>query len=144
MRDIYMDMNRLQEYFKYTEALGVGRISTSQQDSLAFVTAENFYLENRCEEAQKALSNYFNQFKEGGYQLQANYYAAQCALRSKDNEKALNHLEYLINFQDNQYTDEPCLMRRALFMIKQITKKLPITMAVWHRLPMKVVADARR
>lgn len=109
MRDIYMDMNRLQEYFKYTEALGVGQISTSQQDSLAFVTAENFYLENRCEEAQKALSNYFNQFKEGGYQLQANYYAAQCALRSKDNEKALNHLEYLINFQDNQYTDEALL-----------------------------------
>lgn len=109
MRDIYMDMNRLQEYFKYTEALGVGQISTSQQDSLAFVTAENFYLENRCEEAQKALSNYFNQFKEGGYQLQANYYAAQCALRSKDNQKALKHLEYLINFQDNQYTDEALL-----------------------------------
>ncbi|MBZ0243493.1 MAG: tetratricopeptide repeat protein, partial [Bacteroidales bacterium] len=109
MRNIYMDMNRLQEYFKYTEALGVGQVSTSQQDSLAFVTAENFYLENRCEEAQKALSNYFNQFKEGGYMLQANYYAAQCALRAKNNEKALKHLEYLINFQDNQYTDEALL-----------------------------------
>jgi len=109
MRNIYMDMNRLQEYFKYTEALGVGQVSTSQQDSLAFVTAENFYLENRCEEAQKALSNYFNQFKEGGYMLQANYYAAQCALRAKNSEKALKHLEYLINFQDNQYTDEALL-----------------------------------
>lgn len=109
MRDIYMDMNRLQEYFAYTEALGVGQVTTSQQDSLAFVTAENFYLENRCEEAQKALSSYFNQFKEGSYSLQANYYAAQCALRAKNNEKALKHLEYLINFQDNQYTDEALL-----------------------------------
>jgi TolA-binding protein len=109
MRDIYMDMNKLQEYFAYTEALGVGQVSNTQQDSLAFVTAENFYLENRCEEAQKALSNYFSQFDNGAYLLQAHHYAAQCALRSKNNEKALFHLEFLINFQDNSYTDEALL-----------------------------------
>lgn len=109
LRSIYMEKNDLQTYFAFTEKMGVGQVSSSQQDSLAFVTAEQFYQEQRCDQATEALHNYFKQFPEGSYLLQAHHYAAQCAIRSGNQEKALEHLTFIIDFPDNPYTDESLL-----------------------------------
>jgi TolA-binding protein len=109
LRSIYMEMNNLQAYFKFTEEMGVGQVSSSQQDSLAFVTAEQFYQQQRCDQAAQALDNYFRQFPEGAFLLQAHHYAAQCAIRSGNQQQALNHLVFIIEFADNPYTDESLL-----------------------------------
>ncbi len=109
LRSIYMEMNKLQAYFKFTEEMGVGQVSSSQQDSLAFVTAEQFYQEQRCDQALQALDNYFRQFPQGAYLLQAHHYAAQCAIRKENQEQALTHLVYIIELADNPYTDESLL-----------------------------------
>ena len=89
--------------------MGVGQVSSSQQDSLAFVTAEQFYQQQRCDQAAQALDNYFRQFPEGAFLLQAHHYAAQCAIRSGNQQQALNHLVFIIEFADNPYTDESLL-----------------------------------
>ncbi len=109
LRSIYMETNDLKSYFAFTEKMGVGQVSSTQQDSLAFVTAEQFYQEQRCDQATEALKNYFNQFPQGAYLLQAHHYAAQCAIKNGNKEEALQHLIFIIDFQDNPYTDESLL-----------------------------------
>ncbi len=109
LRVIYMDMNNLQEYFSYTEKLGFVQVSVNEQDSLAFTMAENFYQEGRCGEAIKALENYITTYPQGAYLLQANYFKARCELRENRPDIALQHFRFIINYTDNQYTDEALL-----------------------------------
>lgn len=109
LRVIYMEMNDLQSYFAYTEELGFVQVSISEQDSLAFTMAENFYQEGRCSEALQALNTYINAHPQGAFLLQAHYYSARCQLRGNRYDAALTHLEFIINFTDNQYTDEALL-----------------------------------
>jgi tetratricopeptide (TPR) repeat protein len=109
LRIIYMEMNNLQEYFAFTEKLGFVQVSISEQDSLAFSMAENFYQEARCNDALSALNNYLGTYPSGAYLLQAHYYKSRCELRENRLETALTSLLFIINFSDNQYTDEALL-----------------------------------
>lgn len=109
LRIIYMEMNNLQAYFAYTEKLGFVQVSISEQDSLAFTMAENFYQEARCDDALRALNNYMTTYPSGAYLLQAHYYKSRCDLRENRPEAALPSLLFIINFSDNQFTDEALL-----------------------------------
>jgi TolA-binding protein len=109
LKAIYMEMNKLQDFFAYAEKSGAVRFTGSEQDSLAFVMAENFYLEGRYPDAASALDAYLVKFPNGANILTANYYRARIALRDKQPDKALQAFGYIINFQDNQYTDEALL-----------------------------------
>lgn len=105
VRNIYMEQNNLNEYFSYVEASGSGQVQVTQQDSLAFANAENFFLDGRYQDAEKALKYYFQQFPNGGYALKARHYAAECAEKVGTEEEVKTHLNYIVSQPDNDYTD---------------------------------------
>ena len=105
VRNIYMEQNNLNEYFSYVEASGSGQVQVTQQDSLAFANAENFFLDGRYQDAEKALKYYFDHFSNGAYALKAHHYAAECAEKVGTEDEVKTHLNYLINQPDNDYTD---------------------------------------
>lgn len=109
LKAIYMEMNKLQDFFAYAEKSGAGKFTGTEQDSLAFVMAQNFYLEGRFNDAASALDTYISKFPSGANILTANYYRARIALRDKQAEKALQGFKFIIEFHDNQYTDEALL-----------------------------------
>ncbi len=108
IRSIYMEQNKLDEYFGYVNANG-GQVKVTQQDSLAFANAENFYLDGRYQQAQTALQYYFDNFSNGAYSLKAHYYALECAERVGTQEQVLTHLNYILSQPDNDYTDDALL-----------------------------------
>ena len=105
VRNIYMEQNNLNEYFSYVELSGSGQVKVTQQDSLAFVNAENFFLDGRYQDAERALQYYFEQFPSGAYTLKAHHYAAECAEKVGTEEELKTHLNYIVNQSDNDYTD---------------------------------------
>ena len=109
VRNIYMEQNNLNEYFSYVESSGSGQVKVTQQDSLAFANAENFFLDGRYQDAEKALKYYFQQFPNGGYTLKARHYAAECAEKVGTEEEVKTHLNYIVNQPDNDYTDDALL-----------------------------------
>ena len=108
IRNIYMEQNKLDEYFGYVNANG-GQVKVTQQDSLAFANAENFYLDGRYPQAVTALQYYFNNFSNGAYSLKAHYYALDCAERIGTEEQVITHLNYILSQPDNDYTDDALL-----------------------------------
>ena len=108
IRSIYMEQNKLDEYFGYVNANG-GQVKVTQQDSLAFANAENFYLDGRYQQAQTALQYYFDNFRNGAYALKAHYYALECAEKVGTEEQVLAHLSYILSQPDNDYTDNALL-----------------------------------
>ena len=109
IRNIYMEQNNLNAYFGYVESSGSGQIQVTQQDSLAFANAENFYLDGRYQDAEKALKYYFDHFQRGAYALKAHYYASECAEQVGTEEEVKTHLNYIVNQPLNDYTDNALL-----------------------------------
>ena len=108
IRSIYMEQNKLDEYFGYVNANG-GQVKVTQQDSLAFANAENFFLDGQYQKAQTALQYYFDNFRNGAYLLKAHYYGLECAERVGTEEQVVSHLNYLLSQPDNDYTDDALL-----------------------------------
>ena len=108
IRSICMERNKLDDYFKYANAHG-GQVQVTQQDSLAFATAENFYLDGRYQQASTALNYYFENFKNGAYLLKAHQYALECAEKVGSQEDVLTHLNYILAQPNNDYTDNALL-----------------------------------
>lgn len=109
LRVIYMETNRIDEFFKFAQSVGMGNINVSEQDSLTFLTAENFYTDGRFAEAERALDNYLSKFPNGAYLLKANYYKARILLQSNKIQSALPFLEYLTGVPNNPYLNEALL-----------------------------------
>ena len=108
IRSIYMEQNKLNEYFGYVNANG-GQVKVTQQDSLAFANAENFYLDGQYQKAQTALGYYFSNFSKGAYALKAHQYALECAEKVGTEEQVITHLNYILSQPDNDYTDNALL-----------------------------------
>lgn len=108
-RNIYMERNQLSDFFTYVEKNGIGQINVSTQDSLAFVTAENFFLENRYEAADTALTYYLDNFKNGAFTLKAHHYALVVSEKIGTEDDITRHLEYILAQPINDYTDNALL-----------------------------------
>jgi TolA-binding protein len=109
LRVIYMDINKIDEFFKFAQSVGMGSINVSEQDSLTFLTAENFFIDSRFAEADRALDNYLAKFPDGAYLLKANYYKARILLQANKTQTALPYLEYLSRIPNNPYLNEALL-----------------------------------
>ena len=105
VRNIYMEQNNLNEYFGYVESSGSGQVKVTQQDSLAFINAENFFLDGRYQNAETALNYYFEHFPNGAYTLKARHYAAETAEKVGTEDEMKTHLNYIVGQPDNDYTD---------------------------------------
>ena len=114
LKVIYMENNAIDEYFNLTKKLGFGQMSNSEQDSLAFVMAENFYSENRFQEAESSLKSYLNTYPQGSYLPTAHYYLSKILLKN-DPEDALPHLVSLIENPKNPYLEEALLEAARIY-----------------------------
>jgi len=107
IKEIYVDINRVEEYLAYVEKAGQG-ITISEQDSLMYFAAENVYLSGDCEKAIPGLDNYIARFTSGGFLLNAHFYRADCLLRQNNPDAAFSSLQFIIEQPVNLFT-EPAL-----------------------------------
>ncbi len=104
LQSIYMDQRKVDEYFAYAKTLDFVQVSVSEEDSLTFTTAENYYLNNDCGRAVPAFEKYLVQFHDGGFVLSATHYLSVCAEKQGNTEAAFGYYEKILSFPENQYT----------------------------------------
>lgn len=105
VKNIYVSQNRVDEYFSYVKRTTKTSVSTVEQDSTTYMTAENLYMNGDCESSVKGFESYLDKFPEGLFHLQAHYYAADCLFRNGQNERALPHYEAVAAAGRNSYTE---------------------------------------
>jgi TolA-binding protein len=119
LKVIYMDMNILEDFFAYTNKMGFGQISITEQDSLAFTICENFYTEGRTIEANQALSNYLKNYPNGAFLLTVHYYKSKLDIQEKKLDEALKSLQYIIGIDRNPYYEEALLSAARIYYERQ-------------------------
>ncbi len=96
MQIIYVQLDRVQEYVRFTEERGLADITRAQEDSLSYQAAENRYMQGNCTDAIPSFSNYLERFPDGIFAAHAHYYRAECYFRINEFERSLGGYEYII------------------------------------------------
>lgn len=106
LKRIFKDQNRIGEYSKFIKSLsGKVNFSANEQDSLTYLGAEKAYMKGNKEQAESSLAEYLNEFPDGAFLLNANYYLGVIAMEKKEYKIASTYLQQVLNRPDNKFTN---------------------------------------
>ena len=109
MRNIYVAMDRVDEFVNFSQGLGFADVTMAQQDSLTYIAAENRYMQGDCENAVRSFGNYIERFPRGIFALNAHFYKAECEFRMNDRQRALVGYEYVLERPKSKFSENAAL-----------------------------------
>ena len=137
VKNIYIEQDRVEEYFDYVSRTTKTSLSASQQDSTMYLAAENRYFSGNYDNSIAGFTNYIQRFPHGLFILKAHYYLADALTRTGHPDKALPHYEWVAERGNNPYT-ENCLAQAAATNYAQKN----YTRALDYYVPMVTVAQS--
>ena len=106
METVYRDMNDIQSYVDYANALPGGmRITPSRQDSLTYLAAESVYMRGNRADAESSMTRYLQSFPNGAYNSDAHYYLGVIADEKGDKQQALSRFRRVIDASNMKFLD---------------------------------------
>lgn len=108
IESIYSEQGNVAAYEEYVRSLSFVDPSSLDLDEKYYRSAEQLYFDEKCDQAVGAFRDYLNKYPRGAYAVNAEYYAADCLLRSGRTAEALPGLEKVIAAGDGQFL-EPSL-----------------------------------
>src|SRR5512135_1635207 len=99
-------MNDVESYFAYVNNLGYGDVSMSEKDSLLYSSCENLYIAGKCDKASEVFRNYLDQFRNGSFRVNAQFYLAECLNASGKSDDALALYQEVIKNPNNQFVEQ--------------------------------------
>ncbi len=125
IKNIYVDMNQVDEYIAYASELPSSEVSRTEQDSLTYIAAENLYMKGNCTSATPAMQNYIDKFPNGAFRINASFYLAECLAASNDLEKALENYDYVISNHNPEFMESSLLKAAEIsYSLKNYSKSL--------------------
>ncbi len=115
LKSIYIDLNKVDEYADFASTIpGGANFDVNERDSLTYIAAEKVYMRGEIAEAQKSFTNYLQTFPEGAFSLNAHYHLGLIAYNNQDFGNAAAHLDKVLEYPNNKYSEEAMLMRSEL------------------------------
>ncbi len=106
IRNSYVEMNNVDAYVAYTRKLGGGaNVTVSEQDSLTYAAAERLYMAGD-NQASRQLERYLQQFPNGSFAVNANFYLAELLYKEGEYSEANNHYTYVAVQPSNVFSEQ--------------------------------------
>jgi len=105
IKNIYIELNQVDEFLKLSASLGSFGMGQAEQDSLMYYSAENLYTKQKWTKAIEGLKKYLQAFPKGNFVANAHFYLADCYLRTNMPAEALEHLNSVIGMPRNSFTE---------------------------------------
>ena len=125
IRNCYVETNRIDEYITYTSRLGnTVNVTSSEQDELTYQAAERAYMASN-QGAADQLRRYIQQFPNGKYKLNANFYLAETLYREGKYTEANEYYTTVAMQPNNNFSEESLSKASELtFNAKKYTEAL--------------------
>jgi TolA-binding protein len=125
IKNIYVDMNQVDEYVAYSQDIPFANITRSEQDSLTFIAVEGRYMGGDCSKAIPGFASYLDKFPNGIFSVKAHYFKADCESRAGNHAEALKSYEFILSKPRTGYTENSALKAaEILFRMKDYAKAL--------------------
>jgi TolA-binding protein len=120
LRNTYVDINDVEAYFAYIKTLdGYGDVNLAQKDSLLYTSGENLYMNGKYDKATDAFKNYLNEFPNGSFKQNAQYYLADCLKSAGNNEEALKLYISVSGEPNNQFLEQSLIAASSILYEKE-------------------------
>lgn len=107
LKSVYIDMNSVDAYVVYVNSLGGNiHININEQDSLTYIAAEKLFLRGDNEGARQSMQNYLQNYPDGAFSTNANFYLASIAFNLKEYNEALPMFRKVIDSGDRKFLEE--------------------------------------
>jgi TolA-binding protein len=106
IRNSYVEMNNVDEYFSYTRKLGGGvNVTPSEQDSLTYNAAERMYMSGN-QQAVVQLNRYLQQFPQGSFVVNARFYLAELLYKEGKYSESNTHYAFVAQQPNNVFSEQ--------------------------------------
>jgi len=120
IENLYVKMNKVDEYLTYARTIPSTNITEGKQDSLTYRSAELRYTSGDCDKAIAEFETYLSKYPNGSFALNASFYQAQCLYQQKKYDDALQGFLFVLNAQNNSFTEKSLLYSATIsFNIKK-------------------------
>jgi TolA-binding protein len=120
LRNTYVDINDVDSYFAYIKTLdGYGDVNMAAKDSMLYTSAENQYITSHYDKATDAFKNYLNEFPNGSFRQNAQFYLAECLKSAGNNDEALKLYISVADEPNNQFMEQSLLAASTILFDKE-------------------------
>lgn len=121
LRNTYVEMNDVESYFAYVRGLeGYADVSSTERDSLLYVSGENLYIEGNCGRASQIFRNYLNEFTQGSFRLNACFYLAECLIEEGNTDEALKYYSEVALTPNNPFLEKTYQSLSGIYYLKEM------------------------
>jgi TolA-binding protein len=120
LRNTYVDLNDVDTYFSYVKTLdGYGDINLAEKDSLLYMSGENLFMSGKYDKATGILKNYIDEFPNGSFRQNAQYYLAECMKSSGNTDEALKLYREVADQPNNQFLEQSLIASSSILFEKE-------------------------
>lgn len=119
LKNAYVEMNDVESYFAYVRNMGYGDVSSTERDSLLYISGENLYISGNCTRASEVFRNYLREFRNGSFRLNAQFYLAECLNSSGNKDEALGYYREVIRTPNNQFMEQALITASAILFERE-------------------------
>ncbi len=132
LKNVYVEKGDTKTFLDYLTQTPDAQFSASAIDSITFQGAENNYQNQKLDDATRDFEIYLTKFSTGYFQLQANYFLADCYFKKQMWGEALEKYEAVANQNTNKYTEKSLVRSSYLAFYK--TKNYTQSLVYFQRL----------
>lgn len=110
---------KVKEYLDWVKTIPNVNISTSKEDSLYYDAAYRKYSQNNYSGAITDFKEYLNNFSNGFFILNANYFTALSYIELKDNESSIQYLKMVADYQSSEFKEDAILKLSNYYIDKK-------------------------
>lgn len=125
LKNVYLDQNRVDDFIAYAKDKKIN-ISSNEQDSLLYLSAEKAYLNGETAQSVELFSNYLTRFADGQFTLKAHFYLAQTLFNEEKYDEAIPHYQFVISQPQNSFTET------ALYNLANISRNNEQMAKAWE------------
>ncbi|HCC70002.1 MAG TPA: hypothetical protein DEQ09_02465 [Bacteroidales bacterium] len=121
LKNTYVDINDVESYFAYVKNLeGYGDVSSSERDSLLYISGENLYIAGNCDRASQVFRSYLSEFKQGSFRLNACFYLAECLVASGNTDESLKYYLEVSQTPNNPFLEKTYESLSGIYYLKEV------------------------
>lgn len=111
LKNLYVEENMVDSYVEYaSQTKGMTAINVSEHDSLSYKAAEMAYARGEEKIATEGFTKYLNQFPNGAYTADAQYYLGCIYYKTDNYDKTKQYLQQVANQRSSRYSEEATRM----------------------------------
>jgi TolA-binding protein len=120
LKNTYVEINDVESYFAYVKTLdGYGDVNLAEKDSLLYSSGEKLYMTGNCEKASEIFVSYLNEFQNGSFRLNAQFYLAECANARGNKDEALKYYLEVTQTPNNEFIEQSLTAAATILFEKE-------------------------